>query len=83
MATIRNSRDELRQPRDGMKVAGDPGVGGLLADPLEVDQARDEIDPAAGPASNDAPPPTRHGDWSPNKRSSVAGAIEDKEKGNA
>jgi hypothetical protein len=53
---------------DNRSVAGDPGVGGLLADPTETDRRRDEIDPGAGPISADPPPPRHHRDWSPNKK---------------
>lgn len=48
--------------------AGDPGVGGLLADPLETDVVREKIDPHAGTPSADAPRPEHHHDWSPNKK---------------
>ena len=49
-------------------VSGDPGVGGLLADPLASDSSRDEIDPGAGAPTADPAPPRQHHDWSPNKQ---------------
>lgn len=45
------------------RVYGDPGVGGLLADPQEPAQPHEEPDPEAGPASPDPQPPHHHGDW--------------------
>ncbi|UVC11032.1 hypothetical protein IHQ71_10865 [Rhizobium sp. TH2] len=54
-------------------IAGDPGVGGLLADPLESDRHRDKIDPGAGEASADPAPPRHHRDWSPNKQPKTSG----------
>ena len=58
---------------DNRPVAGDPGVGGLLADPLETDRHREGIDPSAGRASPDPAPPRHHHDWSPNKQPDPAG----------
>jgi hypothetical protein len=58
---------------DERSIAGDPGVGGLLADPLESDRYRDKIDPSAGKVSADPTPPRHHHDWPPNKRPEDAG----------
>lgn len=55
----------------GRPVAGDPGVGGLLADPLGTDLHRDEIDPGAGGATAEPAPPRHHHDWSPNRQRGV------------
>lgn len=60
--------DKQAHDKDNRPVAGDPGVGGLLADPLESDRHRERIDPGAGQASPDPAPPHHHHDWSPNKR---------------
>ena len=59
---------------DNRPVAGDPGVGGLLADPLESDRHRDAIDPGAGRASTDPATPRHHHDWSPNKHPKATNA---------
>lgn len=45
------------------RVSGDPGVGGLLADPLTPSRPHDEPDPRAGPPSPDPAPPRHHGNW--------------------
>ena len=42
---------------------GDPGVGGLLADPLTPSRPHDEPDPNAGRPSTDPEPPRHHGNW--------------------
>ena len=68
MNSIRKSRNNRPQADENPRISGDPGVGGMLADPLGSDASRDEIDPAAGAASADAPPPKHHQDWSPNRR---------------
>ena len=59
------------QADDAPRLSGDPGVGGLLADPLASDASRDEIDPGAGAPSPDPRPPQQHLDWSPNKKPDV------------
>jgi hypothetical protein len=46
-------------------VAGDPGIGGLLADPLAPAEHHDMPDPKAGTVSPDPAPPRRHGNWMP------------------
>ena len=62
MKTKPSSDDAIRP------VASDPGVGGLLADPLGADPHRDEIDPDSGEPIADPAPPRHHHDWSPNKQ---------------
>ena len=48
---------------------GDPGVGGMLADPLEPVLKPEHAEKVAdGPPSPDPPPPEAHGDWAPNRR---------------
>ena len=54
--------------REGERVYGDPGVGGLLSDPLAPAGKHDKPDPAAGPPDADGPPPRHHGDWLPMHR---------------
>lgn len=54
--------------RDHERVYGDPGVGGLLSDPLAPADKHDSPDPAAGPPDADSPPPRHHGDWLPTHR---------------
>ena len=49
-------------------IDGDPGVGGLLSDPLAPGGTHDAPDPAAGPPDPDSPPPRHHGDWLPTRR---------------
>ena len=57
-------RQHFQGDRDPKRrVYGDPGVGGLLADPQEPAQPHEEPDPDAGPASPDPDPPRHHGDW--------------------
>ena len=50
------------------RLPGDPGVGGLLSDPLDPSPPHDEPDPEAGPPSPAPEPPRRHGDWMPTKK---------------
>ena len=45
------------------RVFCDPGVGGLLADPLTSSRPHDEPDPEVGPPSPDPAPPRHHGNW--------------------
>jgi len=45
------------------RLFGDPGVGGLLADPLTPSRRHDEPDASAGPPSPDPEPPRHHGNW--------------------
>lgn len=52
-----------RRDRREADVTGDPGVGGLLSDPLESSGPHEEPDPTAGAPSPDPEPPRRHGDW--------------------
>ena len=56
-----SAADEDRKER----VYGDPGVGGLLSDPLEPSESHQEPDPNTGPPSPDPEPPRHHGDWMP------------------
>ena len=47
---------------------GDPGVGGLLADPQEtVSKVGRHSKVPVGPPSPDPGPPRAHGDWAPNR----------------
>jgi hypothetical protein len=63
-----------RQPGstgDGVEnLPGDPGVGGLLSDPLTPSRPHKAPDPAAGPPSPDPEPPRHHGDWMPPRKAS-------------
>lgn len=53
------------------RIEGDPGVGGLLSDPLQPAKPHDKPDPAAGPKSPDPAPPRHHGDWMPARKDSA------------
>jgi hypothetical protein len=46
-------------------ISGDPGVGGLLSDPLKPAKPHQMPDPSAGPPSPDPAPPRHHGNWMP------------------
>lgn len=48
-------------------VYGDPGVGGILANPLATSGENDNPEPEVGPGSLDPAPPKHHGDWMPNE----------------
>lgn len=49
-------------------VNGDPGVGGLLADPQQsVSKAERRGKTPTGAPSPDPEPPKAHGDWAPNR----------------
>ena len=50
------------------RIFGDPGVGGLLSDPLEPSEPHKEPDPDAGPPSPDPAPPRHHRDWMPPRK---------------
>lgn len=50
-------------------IHGDPGVGGLLADPQVPAAPRTQRPAAAGSASPDPEPPKAHGDWLPTHKS--------------
>jgi hypothetical protein len=56
--------DDNREKR----VPGDPGVGGLISDPLEPSGPHDKPDPDAGRQTPDPEPPRHHGDWMPPKK---------------
>lgn len=45
------------------RLFGDPGVGGLLADPLMPPRPHQQPDPNAGAPSPDPAPPRHHGNW--------------------
>lgn len=65
-----NDPADSQSDRDLTKVNGDPGVGGLLADPLEAaSKSGNENVPASGQPSPDPEPPKAHGDWAPNRTS--------------
>jgi hypothetical protein len=49
-------------------VDGDPGVGGLIADPLASPAPHGNPGPKEGPPSPDPAPPDHHGDWMPTRR---------------
>lgn len=51
-----------------IRIFGDPGVGGLLSDPLEPSRPHQEPDPKAGRPSPDPEPPRHHGDWMPPRK---------------
>ncbi|MBX9457311.1 MAG: hypothetical protein KL863_15550 [Rhizobium sp.] len=44
-------------------IPGDPGVGGMLADPMLPTGPHETPDPEAGAPSPDPEPPHRHGNW--------------------
>lgn len=71
MNTNQHRGKRSRRAQESLKPSGDPGVGGVLADPLDTDSSRDDIDPVAGRPSADAPQPRQHQDWSPNKRPAI------------
>ena len=64
-------RKNRTDPADPDRVYGDPGVGGLLSDPLAPAGEHDSPDPAAGPPDPDSPPPRHHGDWLPTSREQI------------
>jgi len=51
-------------------VSGDPGVGGILADPLATPTDHEQPDPEAGPPSPNPSPPKHHGEWMPTEKNS-------------
>lgn len=60
----RSDRDNQTNRDDAQpRIPGDPGVGGLLTDPLAPPGQHEEPDPTAGPPSPDPEPPRHHGDW--------------------
>jgi hypothetical protein len=53
------------------KISGDPGVGGLLADPEDGGKTAPALparQPNSARATPDPVPPEKHHDWSPNKK---------------
>lgn len=54
--------------KDVTRVPGDPGVGGLLSDPLSTPEPHEEPDSRAEPPSPSPAPPRHHGDWMPTKK---------------
>jgi hypothetical protein len=61
-------RHDGRREREDDDIAGDPGVGGLLSDPLESSGPHEEPDPSAASPSPDPEPPRQHGDWMPPRK---------------
>ena len=59
-----SAADESRTYR----IFGDPGVGGLLSDPLEPSGPHKEPDADTGTPSPDPAPPRHHGDWMPPRK---------------
>lgn len=62
---MKNSAEQNDGNRDAdqRRIPGDPGVGGLLSDPLKPAEPHDDADPSSGPPSPDPAPPRHHGDW--------------------
>ena len=61
----------MKKKDDPRQVEGDPGVGGLLADPQEPGRKAPSLPQRPDgkrPISSDPSPPRDHHDWSPNKR---------------
>jgi hypothetical protein len=54
----------------GDRVTGDPGVGGILADPLAPSKDHEQPDPGSAPPSPDPAPPKHHGEWMPTEKNS-------------
>jgi len=52
------------------RISGDPGVGGILADPLGPAKHHENPDPDGGPPSHDPAPPKHHGEWMPTEKNS-------------
>lgn len=63
-----SARNINEKPARLERIHGDPGVGGLLSDPLAPPAKHKAPDPGAGPADPDARPPRHHGDWLPTSR---------------
>jgi hypothetical protein len=55
------------EPDPTEAIPGDPGMGGLLSDPLASGGKYDAPDPAAGSPDPDSPAPRHHGDWLPTR----------------
>lgn len=65
-------REDSPDPDRSDRIYGDPGVGGLLSDPLAPAAQHDAPDPRAGPPDPDSPPPRHHGDWLPTRRAQAS-----------
>lgn len=71
----RKSGENRSDPRTGdwqpdadlTDISGDPGVGGLLADPEEPAEADKTEHVATGAPTPDPKLPKAHGDWAPNR----------------
>lgn len=61
--------------KDQRRVSGDPGVGGLLADPLEPSAPHAEPEPGSANPSPEPAPPRHHGDWRPTKSASERNSV--------
>ena len=64
-----NTTPEPKPSAEG-RVSGDPGVGGILADPLAPSKDHDKPDPKAGSPCPDPVAPKHHGKWMPTEKSS-------------
>jgi hypothetical protein len=51
-------------------IDGDPGVGGLLADPLAAPDPAAKVEKPDNPPSPEPAPPIHHGDWTPTRDTS-------------
>jgi len=71
--TTRSEDDSAGRKRpaasDIPDIQGDPGVGGLLADPQAPAVPRAQRLGRIAPASPDPEPPRMHGDWLPTHKS--------------
>jgi len=71
--TTRSKDDSAGRKRpaasDILDIQGDPGVGGLLADPQAPAVPRAQQCLETAPASPDPEPPRMHGDWLPTHKS--------------
>jgi hypothetical protein len=68
-AKTRKAKTDRRSAIETSGTNGDPGVGGLLADPqaaVSTKVGRHSKVPV-GPLSPDPEPPKAHGDWAPNR----------------
>jgi hypothetical protein len=65
------ARDERPGPSGLADIQGDPGAGGLLADPQAPVAPRVQRGHAAGLTSPDPELPKAHGDWLPTHKSRI------------
>jgi hypothetical protein len=62
----KDGQDRWRPESEPARISGDPGVGGLLADPQEaVSKVTRHPKTNPGPATPDPELPRAHGDWAP------------------